>query len=634
MRRGRLLSGCGALLAGVLALAPPAAAREGALHALYVGVADYKYGASEGSALVDLEGAPNDIATIRSALEARAGFASVTELRDADAGRDAILAALDAFASGSKGAPGETLVFYYTGHGARAVDMGGSQASSFHSTLVPWDARSPELLRRRESGDILDTELRDRLDAITARGVNVVTIFDSCNSGTATRNAGRSKSAPDEPIPAAVSKAFAGAGSGKAVIPGYRVHLAAAVDNSEAFENQDGEGKWRSDFTVALAQAIAAAPSGASYREIFDAAKATVDGQQKGQRPRTEGAVLTPFLAPRLKTDRLFAVDADPANGKLTLQGGTLSLVAPGARFALYRSIAAANRPDEAPLAVGTVVDTGIATAALDVALPQAGTTLVAREIAAGPNGAPLAFAVEKGGALSDLTRAAIERRPNLKSGGSAAYRLMPVTEKIKQSDGKPKDVPTGDMDIVRQDGSPVARMPSGAALAEALDRIARHDALRAMVGKGEGLDLQPAFAATRCDGSAPLSFEFDAGTATTTVGQRVRLSVTNPLADDPLYVYVLYLAADYAIYQMEPAPFADPAPWAGGACAAVDITPDQPGKVRLIVIGSTVPLPGISMLQQASLTELGGEVAQVAASEGSRSAAAWAVRSLDVIVN
>ena len=635
MKRGLLHAASGAIIAGALLFAPPAAAREGALHALYVGVADYKYGAPEGSALTDLEGAPNDIATIRGALEARANFDSVTVLRDADAGRDAILAALDAFATGSKGAPGETLVFYYTGHGARAVDMGGSQASSFHSTLVPWDARNPELLRRRVSGDILDTELRDRLDAITARGINVVTIFDSCNSGTATRNAGHAKSAPDEPIPAAVSRmAVAGTDSGKAVAPGYRVHLAAAVDNSEAFENQDGEGKWRSDFTVALAQAVTAAPSGASYREIFDAAKAMVDGQQKGQRPRTEGAVLTPFLAPRLKTDRLFAVDADPASGKLSLQGGTLSLVAPGARFALYGSIAAANRADEAPLAVATVVESGIATAALDVALPQAGETLVAREIAAAPSSAPLSFAVEKGAALSDLTRASIDQRPNLKSGGSAAYRLVPVMEKVAQTDGKPKVIPTGDMGIVRQDGSPVATLPSGAALAEALDRIARHDALRAMAGKGEGIDLQPAFATTRCDGSTPLTFDFDGGTARTSVGQPVRLIVTNPLPDDPLYLYVLYLAADYAIYQMEPAPFAEPVPWPGGACAEVRITPDKPGTQRLLVIGSTVPLPGTSMLQQAGLLELGAEVAQVAAAEGNRSAAAWAVRSLDVIVN
>ena len=84
----------------------------------------------------------------------------------------------------------------------------------------------------------------------------------------------------------------------------------------------------------------------------------------------------------------------------------------------------------------------------------------------------------------------------------------------------------------------------------------------------------------------------------------------------------------------MEPAPFAEPVPWPGGACAEVRITPDKPGTQRLLVIGSTVPLPGTSMLQQAGLLELGAEVAQVAAAEGNRSAAAWAVRSLDVIVN
>ena len=619
MKRGLLHAASGAIIAGALLFAPPAAAREGALHALYVGVADYKYGSADGPALTDLEGAPNDIATIQQALEARAGFVTTTVLRDSGAGREAILAALDAFASGQKGAPGETLVFYYTGHGARAVDMGGSQASSFHSTLVPWDARNPELLRRRESGDILDVELRDRFDAITARGVNVVTIFDSCNSGSATRNSGHAKSAPDVSLPATVEPARAPSAAGESVVPGYRVHLAAAVDNSEAFENQDSEGKWRSDFTVALAQAIAAAPAGASYREIFDAAKAAVDGRQKGQRPRTEGAVLTPFLAPRLKTDRLFAVDADPATGKLSLQGGTLALVAPGARFALYRSVTAANAADSAPLAVGTVTDAGIATAWLDAKLTGAGEGLVAREIAAAPASAPLAFAVDQGQALSELTRASLAQRPNLKAADTGVYRV------------KPSD--TGDMAIFRRDGSPVATIAPGAALAEALDRIARHDALLAMAGTGDGLDLQPSFAATRCDGSDALSFASEGSTARTSVGQPFRVSVTNPLLDDPLHLYLLYLGADYSVSLIDPAPFSEPLPWPGGACAAWKITPDQPGTQRLLLIASTAPLAGTSMLEQAGLNALGAEVSQVATAEPSRSALAWAVRSLEVIV-
>ena len=38
------------------------------------------------------------------------------------------------------------------------------------------------------AGDILDNELRILIDSARARGINVVTIFDSCNSGTATRD--------------------------------------------------------------------------------------------------------------------------------------------------------------------------------------------------------------------------------------------------------------------------------------------------------------------------------------------------------------------------------------------------------------------------------------------------------------
>lgn len=622
MPRGHFLSSCAALLAAALALAPPAAAREGALHALYVGVADYQYGAPEGSALTDLEGAPNDIATIRAALEARAGFDSVTELRDADAGREAILAALDAFASGSKGLPGETLVFYYTGHGARAVDMTGTQVSSFHSTLVPWDARSPELRRAGQSGDILDVELRDRLDAITARGINVVTIFDSCNSGTATRSGGRAKSAPPIELSASVAAAGPVTRGATAAAPGYRVHFAAAVDNSEAFENRDGAGKWHSDFTVALAKAIGDAPANSSYREIFDTAKAALEGLEKGQRPRTEGAVLTPFLSPKLKTDRLFAVDRDPTSGKLALQGGSLALVAPGSRFALYPSVTAANSPDFTPLATASVVDAGIATAALDAALTDARAGLVAREVVVSPAAAPLTLGQETSDALTPLTRAAFEQRPNLKLASDGEYRLTSVTD-------------TGNVEILRRDGSSVARMPAGAALAEALDRIARHDALLAMAGKGEGIDLQPSFSNTLCDGSGQLDFTHEGRVASTAVGKPIRVMVTNPLRDD-LYIYFLYLAADYEISLIDPAPFSEPLAWPEGACAPLKITPDKPGRHQVLLIASTVPLPGTSMLTQAGLGSLGAELAQVAPrSRGaSRNAAAWAVRSLEVIVD
>ena len=78
-------------------------------------------------------------------------------------------------------------MFYFSGHGGRIPDTANQQLSGFSSTIVPYDARDPALAANK-AGDIFDNELRLLIDAASARGVNVLTIFDSCHSGTATRD--------------------------------------------------------------------------------------------------------------------------------------------------------------------------------------------------------------------------------------------------------------------------------------------------------------------------------------------------------------------------------------------------------------------------------------------------------------
>lgn len=605
MAPGRLLA-----MALAAASAQPVLAADSAVHGLFVGVADYRFGSADG-ALRDLEGAPNDVAAVQQALTARQALASSTVLLDAQATRAAILAALDGFASGKASKPGETLVFYYTGHGAQAVDMGGSQVSGFHSTLVPWDARDPELMRRDETGDILDVELRDRIDAITARGINVVTIFDSCNSGSATRNEGRSKTAPKTAIPASIRQvtprraATAGAGAG------YRVHLAAAVDNSEAFENQGEDGKWRSDFTAALAQAIAAKPADVTYRDLFEAVGEKLAAKGKGQQPRAEGAMLTPFLAPRVLSDRLFSVSVG-TGGSLALAGGRLALVTPGARMAVYPSAGSAASAAQPPLGIGKVVSAGAANAQLDLVLPDARGELVAREIAPGAGGAPLALAGEAvDGALAGSTR-------EWRKAPTGDYRLEPRA---------------GMVEIARRDGTRLATVARGAELAQTLDRIARHDALAALAGKSEGLELPFTFAAADCNGANPIDFAQEGGRALAAVGQPVRVTLTNPLADTPLYFYLLYLGADYSISLLEPAPYSQPAAWPGGACASRKITPDASGRQKLLLVASTAPLPGLSTLDQPGIARPAPSPNATDRASDTRGEVRWAVRSLDIDV-
>ena len=77
---------------------------------------------------------------------------------------------------------------------AIATTRRASQDTGYNGTILPTDARNPD----GSPGDIFDVELKALKDRATAKGLFFVSVFDSCNSATATRDgaAGQSRSAP------------------------------------------------------------------------------------------------------------------------------------------------------------------------------------------------------------------------------------------------------------------------------------------------------------------------------------------------------------------------------------------------------------------------------------------------------
>ena len=125
-------------------------------------------------------------------------------------------------------------------------DEARSQDTGYNGTILPADARNPD----GSPGDIFDVELKALKDRATSKGLYFVSVFDSCNSATATRAgaAGQSRSAPaltvaTPPAPAAT----------QASGDGYWAHLAAAQDGEEAQETGGGAvGARAGVFTTAL----------------------------------------------------------------------------------------------------------------------------------------------------------------------------------------------------------------------------------------------------------------------------------------------------------------------------------------------------------------------------------------------
>ena len=248
---------------------PVSAGAAARTEALLVGVGSYKY-AGAAAGFEALQGPANDLTDMKHALCAGYSVCRPTVLLDGQATRAAILrtlwAMIDAMTPGRKPAPaGATLLFYYSGHGGQYEDTVGDQNGAPDSTLVPYDGRGPDA-----TPDVLDRELNVIIREANLRGINVVTIFNSCNSGTATRgfDETRIRRAPlvkGPPPPTVGSHAEP---SAYARAPGYRVHLAAAPDGKSALEVKI-DGVWRGLFTAALTSAMSQEPHGVTYRDLM-----------------------------------------------------------------------------------------------------------------------------------------------------------------------------------------------------------------------------------------------------------------------------------------------------------------------------------------------------------------------------
>lgn len=342
------------------------------LHALFVGIDHYRYSSAQvpEARFDDLQGAVGDVARFKAALEELYGVdlgkpegkacasdngVAIT-LVDACAPRKAILDALERQIARAK--PGDTVLFYYAGHGAATKDTTDrDQDTGYHGTILGHDARKPGG-SADEVGEIWDVELRQIKDRATAAGVFFVTIFDSCNSATATRDGsgGLSRSAPPPTTPPPVLAFNLTQGMARAE-GGYWVHLAAAQDREDAKEtvtqSRDGKALHAGVFTSALIDALRL-PSlrHATFGDIIREVQLRVaEGGHTTQRPSAEGR-LTASLGRRDAAPVLF--EARGGGQSATMSAGSLSGVTTGSRFALYASQADAVA-GKSPLAEAAV---------------------------------------------------------------------------------------------------------------------------------------------------------------------------------------------------------------------------------------------------------------------------------------
>lgn len=581
-----------AILLALLLASQPATA---AVHAVFVGIDRYENSRTHvrTAGFDDLSGAVADVVRIKAALasarglaldqagrDCRSANAISTTLTNECATKAAILAAWDGAIAASR--PGDTLILYFAGHGSRFIDSDvGDQASRYNSTLMAHDARRAG----GAAGDILDHEVRQYVDAATSRGIRVVTWFDSCNSGTASRDGqSASRTAPELRV-SGLAAMVAPRQYGN--LGAWRVHFGAAGDGQDAIEAGAVEQR-AGVFTAALAAALVAAPK-ASFADLAAQVVADVTARTGGkQRPHAEGALRATLDGPEVRLP-LFEVALDSRRpGQLVMTGGALVGVTAGSRFEIFPSTGAALAADgSAPVTARvTAVNPGQALLRLETAAPAPlQGRLVAREIAHDFGGPVLTLAVQTADALP-----AVRRLPFVTVAADAPFALLPAS---------------GGIALQGRDGE-IARLPAASApdfglrLAAALEKLARVEQWLAQLRR-DGAEV--AQGVSLCVAPVQPGTIFDPGRCspqpTTTPDlallQPATFGVVNEAAAQR-FTYVLAIGRRYSVTLVLPAfGGVDPALQPGQALAPPPgqrLRPNEVGDLVFVALSSDQPLP------------------------------------------
>ncbi|HWQ95970.1 MAG TPA: caspase family protein [Candidatus Methylomirabilis sp.] len=255
----------------------------------------------------NLSGCVNDVEDMANTLNALeivpANPGSMRIITNTRATRDAILEGIKWLIEGAQ--KDDVLIWYYSGHGSKVADVSGEDIDGYDESICPSDVAT--------AGDLIDDDIREALSGL-AQGAHLEVIFDSCHSGTATREFRIQAVVPDEPelairyatrympppadwsffldsnstIPRrGIMKPESGKREAKPVTELNHVLWAACKDFQTSSE-VDIEGKRRGVFTYHFCKVLRRAGVETSRRKLDDLV--TVNVKSYGQDPQLEGA--------------------------------------------------------------------------------------------------------------------------------------------------------------------------------------------------------------------------------------------------------------------------------------------------------------------------------------------------------
>ena len=312
--------------------------------ALLIGIDAYPY-------VRPLDGCVNDVALMATVLQEPFGFSPehIMRLTNEQATRDAILAGLDALVE--RTGEDDIVVIQYAGHGSQMKDREDDESSGWDNTIMPYDSHRGEV-PGNDYRDITDDEIHLRLQALARKTSFITLIFDSCHSGTITRDAFGVQSRgierdtrsvdqlPPSPIPPEARSAREESGpSGWLRLSRSYVLIAGCHDNETSYEYQADENGGHTPhgaLTYFLCAELRQATPGTTYRDVFERAAAKVTATYSTQHPQLEGRIDREVFGVRDITPVRYVRVLERSKQSVTLAAGAALGMTRGSRWSLY----------------------------------------------------------------------------------------------------------------------------------------------------------------------------------------------------------------------------------------------------------------------------------------------------------
>ncbi len=228
----------------------------------------------------NLDGPKTDLADMRDILSRKYGFTVFHELKDQEATRAAILAAIRKHLIDEASA-GDICVFYYSGHGSQVKNTRGGEEDKKDESLVPADFS-------RGAPDIRDKELARLYLKALEKKIRLTIILDSCHSGSAARgypSSERTRSAPEVETDVAEEPGF------KTPPEAMGALVFSAAQEKEEAKERPYKGVWRGNFSYALLQVLSqpSVSESESAEQIFQRVTSFMRGEMVTHQPVMSG---------------------------------------------------------------------------------------------------------------------------------------------------------------------------------------------------------------------------------------------------------------------------------------------------------------------------------------------------------